>query len=170
MDEVTVRPAKLPEDLDQICDLYAETVDWHAEKWPADFRKVDVRESVREDLSRADRKSGLQIVVAEDDRGRLAGLVAGSIRPRPTQAIAPYDGPVMQVNDLVVSASYRRRGIGAMLIGRLEQLAHQDGAVAITLHVHSQNETAGSFYQQQGFRPVQIEMRKDTHATMSPRD
>ncbi|MEV4262174.1 GNAT family N-acetyltransferase [Kribbella sp. NPDC049584] len=161
MDEVTIRPAKLPDDLDQICDLYAETVDWHAENWPADFRKVDVRGSVREDLSHADGNSGLHLLVAEADGGRLAGLVTGSIRPRPTQAIAPYDGPVMHVNDLVVSASYRRRGIGAMLIKQLEQLAHQDGAVAITLHVHSQNETAGSFYQQQGFRPVQVEMRKD---------
>ncbi|WP_165553501.1 GNAT family N-acetyltransferase [Kribbella capetownensis] len=162
MDEVTIRSARLPEDLDQICDLYAETVDWHAENWPADFRKVDTRGSVREGLSHADGKSGLHVLVAEADRGRLAGLVAGSIRPRSTQAIAPYDGPLMQVRDfVVVSASYRRRGIGAMLIGRLEQLAHQDGAVAITLHVHSQNETAGSFCQQQGFRPVQVETRKD---------
>ncbi|MFG1909754.1 GNAT family N-acetyltransferase [Kribbella sp. NPDC048928] len=151
--------ARLPEDLDQICDLYAETVDWHAEKWPADFRKVDVRGSVREDLSQTDGDSGLRLLVAEADGGRLAGLVSGSVRP--PQAIAPYDVPVMQVNDLVVSASYRRRGIGAMLIGQLEQVAHQEGAVAITLQVHSQNETAGSSYQQQGFRPVQIEMRKD---------
>ncbi|MFD7155228.1 GNAT family N-acetyltransferase [Kribbella sp. NPDC059898] len=76
MDEVTIRPASLPEDLDQICELYAETVDWHAENWPDDFRKVDVRESVREDLSRADGTSGLYLFVAEAEGGRIAGLVA----------------------------------------------------------------------------------------------
>ncbi|WP_427896447.1 GNAT family N-acetyltransferase [Kribbella sp. GL6] len=89
------------------------------------------------------------------------GLVAASVQPRPKQAIASYDGPVMRVNDLVVRASYRRHGIGAMLIGRLEELARQEDVVAITLQVHSQNDTAGSFYERQGFRPVQVEMRKD---------
>ncbi|GAB3433234.1 GNAT family N-acetyltransferase [Flindersiella endophytica] len=156
-----IRPARLPDDLDQVCELYAETVGWHAEQWPEDFRMTDVRGSVREGLSNADADNGLHLLVAEVGDGRLAGLVAGLLRPKPTQAVANYDGPVMHVNDLVVTGEYRRRGIGALLMKGLEQLASQHGAVAVTLQVHSQNHTAGEFYREQGFRPVQIEMRKD---------
>lgn len=92
MSDVRIRPARLPDNLDQVCDLYAETVEWHAEQWPDDFRMTDVRGSVREGLSKADADNGLRLLVAEVGDGRLAGLVAGLLRPQPTQSVAATTG------------------------------------------------------------------------------
>jgi ribosomal protein S18 acetylase RimI-like enzyme len=161
MDDVWVRPVQLPADLDQICNLYAEAGTWFAEQWPDDLRMVQVDQAFREELAQAAADSDCCLLVAEMDGGQLAGTASGRIHPRPDQGTQRFDGPLAHLGDLVVTRDHRRRGIGTLLLNQLEQWALQRGASTITLSVHAQNHAALALYQNQGFRSVHVQMRKE---------
>ena len=59
--------------------------------------------------------------------------------------------PLLNLHDLVVHASARRRGIGRQLIARLEEIARARGCCKLTLEVLSENRAARSVYEALGF-------------------
>jgi ribosomal protein S18 acetylase RimI-like enzyme len=59
--------------------------------------------------------------------------------------------PLLNLHDLVVHASARRRGVGGQLIARLEAIARQRGCCKLTLEVLSENRAARSVYEAVGF-------------------
>jgi GNAT superfamily N-acetyltransferase len=160
MSPVTVRPAKLPDDLHQLSALYAEEARWHADQWPDDYLAPDTGPSLEEQLSEAANDPSSCLLVAE--RGsELVGVVGGHLRPKPTGGMTRYDGPLVYIGDLVVTTAYRRHGIGRQLMQCLENWARERGAATLSLCVHDRNASARALYQSEGFRPVNVEMRKD---------
>jgi GNAT superfamily N-acetyltransferase len=156
MGEVSVRPARLPEDLAQICALYAEEVSWHHEHWPGDYRAPDMGGgSLEAELSSSADDPGRCLLVAESD---------SHLRPKPAEGMTRYDGSLVYIGDLIVTADYRRRGVGARLMEQLEKWARDQGAATVTLNVHDRNSAARALYDRQGFRAVHVEMRKDLTA------
>lgn len=164
MDDVSIRPARIPADLDQLSALYAEEVRWHTEQWPDDFRVSETAgPSLEEQLSSAEADPSACLLVAEVDHA-LVGLVSAHLQERPAGGMVRYDGPVAYIGDLVVTGEYRRRGIGALLMEHLELWARRQGAVTVTLYVHDRNHGARALYDRQGFRAVHVQMRKDLQA------
>jgi GNAT superfamily N-acetyltransferase len=160
MGEVSVRPARFPDDLEQISALYAEEATWHAEHWPADYQAPDSGPSLKEQLSEAARDPSCCLFVAETGQ-QLVGLVGGHLRPPPSEGMTRYDGPMVYVGDLVVTATYRRHGVGRQLMQQLEQWARDHDAATVSLHVHDGNSAARALYFREGFRAVHVQMRKD---------
>ncbi|HVT99754.1 MAG TPA: N-acetyltransferase [Acidobacteriaceae bacterium] len=83
-------------------------------------------------------------VLVEDESGRLAGFaIAGKQRRQ-----GALFGRLITID---VDASWRRRGVGQLLLQETERQLRTAGATAILLEVSVENLTARSFYERHGF-------------------
>ena len=62
--------------------------------------------------------------------------------------------PLLNIHDLAVKASYRRRGIGAALIEKAAEAARALDCCKLTLELHAQNEDAQRLYRRMGFEDI----------------
>ena len=76
--------------------------------------------------------------------GRQSGRVVAAV-------MAGYDGHRGSVNYLAVDPQYRRRGYGAMLMRRIEELLAARGCPKVNLSVRSANADVLAFYQRLGY-------------------
>lgn len=60
----------------------------------------------------------------------------------------------LHINNVAVRAEYRRRGIGAALLGRVLDEARRRNANAAFLEVRSANVAAQALYERHGFRAI----------------
>ena len=65
--------------------------------------------------------------------------------------------PLVNIHDVVVSASHRGQRIGEQLLGLVEQLARERGACKLTLEILSENTPAMKLYRRIGFDNYQLE-------------
>ncbi|MDZ7596023.1 MAG: GNAT family N-acetyltransferase [Thiobacillus sp.] len=65
--------------------------------------------------------------------------------------------PLVNVHDVVVSASHRGRGIAALLFAEVEAIARERGACKLTLEVLDGNASARALYQRLGFAAYQLD-------------
>jgi ribosomal protein S18 acetylase RimI-like enzyme len=65
--------------------------------------------------------------------------------------------PLVNVHDVVVSASHRGRGVARLMLARVESLARARGACKLTLEVLSGNQGAMRLYQRIGFNAYQLD-------------
>ena len=105
------------------------------------------------------------ILVAE-----CAGVIAGfaTVLTRvPFEALDDPPGEHALVTDLVVREGFRRRGLGAVLLGATERYARAAGAAELRVGVLSGNHAAASLYRRAGFAPYleTLTKRLDAPAT-----
>ena len=62
-----------------------------------------------------------------------------------------YSGKYLEMDNVVVSAEHRSRGIGQLLTDYVTELAKQEGCVMLMLDAYLENEKAHLFYERQGF-------------------
>ncbi|GAB3400635.1 GNAT family N-acetyltransferase [Flindersiella endophytica] len=158
MDEVRIRPMRSPDDIEAVVDLYTEEATWHSDHWPEDYRAPEFGEDFRKYL-REPPETTCRIVAEAGNR--LVGFVTGHLEPEPKQGVVRHDGPFVIVADVAVTSEYRRRGIATRLLDALEGWATEHGATSLVLYVHAGNEPAKNLYEKRGFRPVNVQMRKD---------
>ena len=65
--------------------------------------------------------------------------------------------PLVNVHDVVVAPSHRKRGIAARMFDQVEVLARERGACKLTLEVLQSNTSARSVYQRLGFTDYQLD-------------
>lgn len=65
--------------------------------------------------------------------------------------------PLLNIHDIIVSAGFRRCGIGRRLLGAAESAARQRGCCKLTLEVLEGNTPAVSAYRQAGFVPYSLD-------------
>jgi GNAT superfamily N-acetyltransferase len=71
-----------------------------------------------------------------------------------------HDRPFARLTGLVVHESWRRRGIGALLMKRLEEWSRQQGAMAITLTSGNHRREAHDFYRHIGYQETGVRFMK----------
>lgn len=92
--------------------------------------------------------------------GKICGFLCMYV-PTPDQALDYLIYPLMaSVTDICVDEQYRRRGIGKMLMHAAEELLREKGISAMELYVYQFNEGAKSFYDSEGFQPLDLRMYK----------
>jgi GNAT superfamily N-acetyltransferase len=102
----------------------------------------------------ADRLSAGETILALDD-ARIVGTVTFT-RPEATGGSPFYDGPdVAGVGQFAVAPSHQRRGIGAILGGRVEQRAREIGARYLALDTSERAAGLIALYQSYGFQQVE---------------
>ncbi len=99
------------------------------------LRRSDEPDEIRKKLSR----DPDLFLVAEAD-GELIGTVIGG-----------FDGRRGMIYHLAVEASFRKQGIGEMLMAEVERRLKEKGCVKSYLLVTTENESAMRFYKKRGW-------------------
>ncbi len=89
-------------------------------------------------------RHGYRMVAAYDDEEclGLAGIwVASKI----------YSGKYLEMDNVVVAAAHRSRGIGQLLTDFVTDLAHREGCRTMMLDAYLENDKAHAFYERAGF-------------------
>jgi ribosomal protein S18 acetylase RimI-like enzyme len=85
-----------------------------------------------------------RVLLAETDDERV-GLLAYSVRPDLYHA-----GPVCLIEEVVVRAAWRRRGVGSALMAQLAQRLAARGVIEVSVTVMPANGDAVAFYRAHG--------------------
>ncbi len=129
----------------------------------ADFELPDGREA--SDVWRGDEemfqqwasgnRTDVEVMVAENDKQKLSGVVAISLRK---DAISSTASSHLEV--LVIRKSDEGQGLGARLIETAESRAQSLGATSMTLNVFAANSHARKLYEKSGFYSEVIRYNK----------
>lgn len=92
-------------------------------------------------------------VIVACDGPRLAGLAV--VRIAQPDPLSPTR--VLQLSNLVVSASHRRRGIGHALVAAAADYADQRGVDHVAAGVYPSLRDANRFFARVGFAPITVE-------------
>jgi ribosomal protein S18 acetylase RimI-like enzyme len=84
-------------------------------------------------------------VLLAEAAGESVGLLAYSVRPDLYHA-----GPVCLIEELVVRAAWRRRGIGGALMAQLARRLAERGVIEVSVAVMPANTGAVAFYRAHG--------------------
>jgi ribosomal protein S18 acetylase RimI-like enzyme len=143
-----VRPATL-RDYPALCALFEELDEFHRLRRPDFFRRFDGPARTWEQVGKWLAGPDSTVLVAED-LADVIGLVV--LLPRPP---APFAGAVPRkvvvIDNLVVRAGRRDRGIGEKLAAASLDWARGQGASHVELGVHAVNRHALRFYERLGF-------------------
>jgi ribosomal protein S18 acetylase RimI-like enzyme len=143
-----VRPATL-RDYPALCALFEELDEFHRLRRPDFFRRFDGPARTWEQVGQWLAGPGSTVLVAEDEAA-VIGLAL--LLPRPP---APFAGAVPRkvvvIDNLVVRADRRDRGIGEKLVAASMEWARGQGASHVELGVHAVNRHALRFYERLGF-------------------
>ena len=89
------------------------------------------------------------------------GMISGYVEPKDEEDRITNRCPKRGViSDLVVSSSFRNKGIGADLMNVMENYFSNIGCEFITVNVFAPNDDAKRFYEKSGYAPRNIEMYK----------
>ncbi len=102
-----------------------------------------------------DEKSIAQIL---EDEGEVVGYLWVRF-----SEIRDYDVTIAEIMDVAVTPDHRRRGIGMMLIGRVEELARERGADVIRSDSGIENVASQKLHEKAGFKPYRIVYEKALH-------
>jgi ribosomal protein S18 acetylase RimI-like enzyme len=99
---------------------------------------------------------------------KLVGFVHAIVRDAPAIPVfVPRRYAI--VDGIGVKSGFQNRGIGRILVGKMQEWAIAKGATSIELNVYEFNEIAISFYERLGFqafsRKMSKELKKDKAAT-----
>ena len=81
------------------------------------------------------------------EEGRIVGFIVGTIYPDRKA----FNGHILTVD---VSASYRRKGIGKVLLQNIEVIFAKKGVLACVLEVREDNTAALGLYRKLGYKEV----------------
>lgn len=146
---MAIRKATL-KDLDSIVLLWQEMMSLH-ESLDAYFilkKKADwsYRSYMKHNIETKE-----QTVFLYEEKGTAAGYIAIQIEEYPPV----YEEKIFAgINELAVTASLRRRGIGRALFNAALDWIKERGITRVEVKMASSNSPACGFYEKMGFRPV----------------
>lgn len=114
------------------------------------------------EIERQCAESAGKILVAETPKDEIVGY-ASVLTACDSVADGTYDETPFvfaYVSDLVVTAAWRGRGVGAMLLAECERLARQAGRDELRITVLANNGGAHRLYRRSGFADHEVLMRK----------
>lgn len=106
-------------------------------------------------------ENGSAIVFAAIEGGKLAGWVW-------CHQIYRLEGLRIHIAEIAVAEEWQRRGIGSILLERVECYAAEKGYQAIDLLVTSSNTSAVNFYEKADFKPERYLMMKTIESSSLP--
>jgi ribosomal protein S18 acetylase RimI-like enzyme len=150
-----------PEDYGELCRVLEEVDAHHRRALPDVYRRPDGPARSREYILGILHSEEAALFVAEaGGQGRpVIGVVHIAIRETPDiPLLVPRRYAV--VENLIVSRTHRRSGIGRALMTRAHQWALTRGVTEVELTVWEFNAEAIAFYGELGYRPSRLKMGK----------
>lgn len=157
---IAIRRPQFPPDAQAVIELYRQTTSWHGRSRPEDLVTPGDMSGLLPELE-AMATDRSQCMLVADLAGDVVGVVTAHLREPPVGGMTKYTGPIMFVGDVVVHEVHRRSGVGTALMRAIEAWGNTRGARTIELMVHMGNTAARDLYGHEGYRPVNLQMRKD---------
>ena len=156
--DVRIRQAT-PQDYEALLPLFEDIDALHRQQHPERFQKPAGPARDRDFFltALADEQAGF--FVAEVS-GELVGHVRVIVRDTPPVPILK-PRRFAHIDEIVVRAAYRGRGVGHLLMEQAEAWARSQGAVSIELGVYAFNHEAQEFYRGLGYAPFHLLMNKN---------
>ena len=157
---VSIRPPN-DHDIEALCNIYYDFHELHVCGVPTHLRSLGDKEqwdrtSLREALGKIMQSDDAEIFVAEA-AGELVGLIEVYVRQDPDEATLVQHRYV-ELQSLVVSAPFRRNGIGTQLVAGARRWAGEKGATEMRLGIWEFNQPARTFYETVGFKTLKRRM------------
>jgi ribosomal protein S18 acetylase RimI-like enzyme len=130
----TIRPFRFPEDYPAVINL------WQSAGPGIHVRRSDEPDEIRKKLQRDP-----DLFLVAESHGNLVGSVIGG-----------FDGRRGMMYHLAVAADYRQHGLGAALMGELEDRLRAKGCIRYYLLVTRDNEPAIRFYESHGWERMEL--------------
>ena len=134
--EYTIRKARI-EDMEQVLNLVQELADFENEPDAVEVTKDDL---VKDGFGE---QKMFQCFVAETEKG-IVGIAL--VYPR----YSTWKGPVIHLEDLIVSENMRGSGLGTALLDQVVKYGAELGVKRISWEVLDWNEPAIDFYEKKG--------------------
>jgi len=140
-----------PDDADAIAGLYVQLKEHHLELAPGMPRYDQPDEDWLEKANTGLRDESVRFYLAE--RMGTVGFVKLFFEEKSW-------GLVCEVETLVIDEQARARGIGTALMRHAEQVARDEGAIAMRVNVLRHNSDGRRFYERDGYRPIAVRYGK----------
>ena len=144
-------------DIGPILDIWKEHMDFHSERYPFLVRSREGHIKFAQLLDKHWKDPDWAVFVAEEE-GSVVGYCLATVMDYP---------PVFEVKrygfiqDISVTGSCRRRGIGAKLLERTEVWFKERGVRRVELQALLANEVSQSFWRARGYAPYLSRFAKD---------
>ena len=104
------------------------------------------------DLEKVNKNNGKCYLAIEDDKA--IGLIMGIIREYDENDYLDYKCPKEgEITELIVSQKVRSKGIGQLLMNKIEDYFRSLGCEYVIVDVFAYNENAIKFYDKKGYHP-----------------
>jgi GNAT superfamily N-acetyltransferase len=90
-----------------------------------------------------------------EDEGRKVGYLWVTFTD-----IQDYNIVVAAIMDIIVTEDYRRRGVGTMMLKRIEKMAEDRGATLLRSDTGVENKASQRFHESFGFRVYRLSYEK----------
>ena len=147
---ILVRAARMG-DYDALVALFEELDELHRQARPDVFRRFDGPARTREQIEQWLAGPGSTVLVAESGQD-VVGLAVLLTRP-PSPFAGAVPNKVVELDNIVVRADQRGRGIGRELLEATVAWSRGQKADNIVVSVHAFNRDARRFYETFGFAP-----------------
>ena len=154
---VAIRPAR-PEDYARLCALYEQLDTFHRDARPDVFVKPDGAPRSFERVGEIIAGPRSTMLVAEWERviAGFATIIVRRISPNPVRPITEY----AELDEIVVDAAHRRRGMATLLIRASEAWAIEHELKALVIGVWAFNEGARAVYERAGYEVQTLRLAK----------
>jgi GNAT superfamily N-acetyltransferase len=156
--QVTIRTTD-PRDAQAVAQLYVEVADEVVAREPSFRHLPEANEVARRYQSRIG-ESDRAVLVAVSG-GTVIGFVDASLQRHAGAATYRAPGVDVYVEELIVTASHRRRGVATQLMRAVEAWERNTGAGLVWLDTHLENDGARALYATIGYREVGVELLKE---------
>ncbi len=145
------------EDIDKVTELIARLKDLNSELDPHYTTVEDLDEISRKYIENSIDNPNVIFLVAEDtEKSRIVGILRAQLVERPFYK----PNKALLITDIYVDPRYRRRGLGTLLLEKLENEARKRDIEMIIASYPSGNVIADDFFTKKGFKPLQVEKYK----------
>ena len=139
-------------DAEEIVELLRQVHEEHRQRRPQWFKPFEREAALRGMRFLLSRVRGRMLVARIE--GVCVGYALVQDRVREENAFR-YASRSLMVDQMAVSETLRRQGIGTLLMERIRAEAVRRGAQRLELHLYSDNDDARRFYEAQGFARFQ---------------
>jgi ribosomal protein S18 acetylase RimI-like enzyme len=153
---VSVRTAQ-PNDVLQLVALWHELNAFHVKLDPRFALDPNVEVNWRETFSQWLQDDNCRMLIAEESH-RIVGYIFGTLHKMSFVAQDEYHGFIA---DVIVSARYRRQGIGEMLYHAITEWFRERGVVVVELNTATANLMSQNFWHKMGFTDYMTRLRTE---------
>jgi len=154
--KTTVRFAS-ENDIDTLVKLISRLKDLNSELDPHYSTMGDLENIVRKYISESlNNPENIMLVAEDEDSNKITGV----IRAQYIDRLFYVPRKALLITDIYVDPRYRRKGLGTLLLQKLEETAREKGIELIIASYPAGNIIADQFFTRKNFKPLQIEKYK----------